>query len=182
MKKILLPLFLIFAAVTVAAQSTQTPITSTPAAGPAVTCPSTATIDELVKAINTAVSGPADQDRTCFRDIFYPEARLIPVGKSAVDASFKPHILTVDDWINAVAKRGKEVLGEQQIRVDGVEWANIVHLWSTYELTVDGKPAARGINSIQAVFDGKRWRIIQILWQAEDDTVKVPAKFLPAVK
>jgi hypothetical protein len=25
----------------------------------------------------------------------------------------------------------------------------------------------RGINSIQAVFDGKQWHIIQIVWQAE---------------
>lgn len=181
MKKILLPLLVIFAAVTVAAQTTQTPITSTPAAGPAITCPSTATLDDLVKAIDTAVTGPADQDRTCFRDIFYPEARLIPVGKAA-DGSFKPHILTVDGWIDAVAKRGKEVLGESQIKVERTEWAHIVHLWSTYALTVDGKPAARGINSIQAVFDGKRWRIIEILWQAEDETDKVPAKFLPAEK
>lgn len=182
MKKRLLPLVVILSvAVTVAAQSTTTPAAASPATT-AVNCPSTATLDELVKAINTAVSGPADQDRTCFRDIFYPEARLIPVGKSAADGSFKPHILTVDDWINAVAKRGKSVLGETQIKVERIEWANIAHLWSTYDLTLDGKPGARGINSIQAVYDGKRWRIIEILWQAEDETVKVPAKFLPAGK
>ena len=60
------------------------------------------------------------------------------------------------------------------------------HLWSTYETrtTPDGKPPAgkvmdRGINSIQAIFDGKQWKITQIIWQAEKPDDPVPAKYLP---
>ncbi len=169
MKKLLLPIFL-FAAATLTAQ--------TPAPAPATKCPATATLDQLIAAINTAVSGPADQDRTCFRDIFTPDARLIPIGKVS-EGAYKPHILTVDDWINAVAKRSHADLTEKQIKVETTSWANIAHLWSTYDLALDGKPAARGINSIQAFYDGTRWRIIEILWQAEDPTNTVPAKFLP---
>jgi hypothetical protein len=37
----------------------------------------------------------------------------------------------------------------------------------------------RGINSIQASFDGTRWRVLDILWEAETPTVKIPAKDLP---
>jgi hypothetical protein len=37
----------------------------------------------------------------------------------------------------------------------------------------------RGINSIQAIFDGKQWHIIQIIWQAQTPTNPVPEKYLP---
>ena len=39
-------------------------------------CPSTATLDDPVKAIDSAVTGPADEDRTCLRSLFLPEARV----------------------------------------------------------------------------------------------------------
>jgi hypothetical protein len=62
----------------------------------------------------------------------------------------------------------------------------MAHLWSTYETrtTPDGKPPEgkvidRGINSIQAIFDGKQWHIIQILWQAQTPANPVPEKYLP---
>jgi hypothetical protein len=37
----------------------------------------------------------------------------------------------------------------------------------------------RGINSIQAVFDGRRWRVSEILWQAESPDLPIPEKYLP---
>jgi hypothetical protein len=37
----------------------------------------------------------------------------------------------------------------------------------------------RGINSIQAMNDGKRWRIQESLWQAESPAELVPEKYLP---
>ena len=37
----------------------------------------------------------------------------------------------------------------------------------------------RGINSIQAVYDGKQWHIQEIVWQAETPTDPVPGKYLP---
>jgi len=140
-------------------------------------CPSTATIDGLIKAIDAAVSGPADQDRTCFRALFLPETRLIPL-RHLPDGSYQPRVLTVDDWIAAVAKRGNDSLTEKQLKVQTENYGHIAHLWSTYETVVDGK-ADRGINSIQAIFDGKQWKILQIMWQAETPTEKVPERYLP---
>lgn len=173
MKKNLLPLLLL-AATTLFAQTT-------PAPSPTIKCPSTATLDELTTAIYAAVTGPADQDRTCFRDIFTPDARLIPNGKAA-DGTVHSRVLTVDDWINAVAKRGHSSFFEKQIKAETTTWANIAHIWSTYETregTPDSKPTARGINSIQAINDGTRWHAIEIIWQAETPDNQVPAKFLP---
>ena len=143
------------------------------------TCPSTATLDGLIKATDAAVSGPANKDRTCFRALFLPNARLIPIRVSA-DGTATPRILAVDDWINAVAKRGSESFTEKQIKVGTETYGHMAHLWSTYEtLGSDGKMMDRGINSIQAIFDGRQWHVLQIIWQAESPTERVPEKYLP---
>ncbi|MGB6689565.1 MAG: hypothetical protein WBE76_17155 [Terracidiphilus sp.] len=150
------------------------------AAAQAPACQPTGTLDQLIKAIDAAVSGPADKDRACFRDVMLPDARLMPIVKSA-DGSFAPRILTVDGWIDAVRKRGSQVFYERQVKVSTETWGHMAHLWSTYETraTPDGKPEVRGINSIQAVFDGQRWKVISILWQAETPAEPVPEKYLP---
>ena len=36
-----------------------------------------------------------------------------------------------------------------------------------------------GINSIQAVFDGTRWKVSQIVWQPETPTEPIPGQYLP---
>lgn len=148
-------------------------------AGPAA-CPPTTTLDELIKAVDSAVSGPANQDRTCFRALFTADARLIPIRVSA-DGTATPRILTVQDWIDAVAKRGSAVFYEHQIKVRTESWAHLAHLWSTYTTSDSpaGKPIDRGINSIQAVYDGKQWHVVEIVWQAETATEPVPEKYLP---
>lgn len=153
----------------------------TPAAPPAsASCPSTATIDDLIKAIDAAVSGPGNRDRTCFRALFTADARLIPI-RVAADGTATPRILAVQDWIDAVAKRGSAIFYEHQIKVRTETWAHLAHLWSTYTTseTPDGKPVDRGINSIQAVFDGRQWHVVEIVWQAEKPTDPVPAQYLP---
>jgi len=143
-------------------------------------CPSTATLPQLITAIDAAVSGPADKDRACFRQLFLPDARLIPI-RIAADGTATPRILTVDGWIEAIRKRGSSVFHEHQISVKTEQWAHIAHLWSTYTTTIDSadKIADRGINSIQAIYDGKQWQIIQITWQAETPADPVPEKYLP---
>jgi hypothetical protein len=147
---------------------------------PIMSCPSTATLDDLIKAVDAAVSGPANKDRTCFRALFLPDARLIPLAQSA-DGGYKSRILTVDGWIIAVSKRGSEAFYEHQICVKSETYGQMAHLWSTYETRAEpsGKPLDRGINSIQAVYDGKQWRVIQIVWQAETPTNPLPQKYLP---
>jgi hypothetical protein len=182
-------LFLALAAAAVApailasAPRAQEPEPKITAAVPA--CPSTATLDQLITAVDAAVSGPGNQDRTCFRALFLPDARLIPI-RIAADGTATPRILTVQDWIDAVAKRGSASFIEHQVKVKTETWAHIAHLWSTYEThaapeagATEGKLMDRGINSIQAVFDGKQWKVIEITWQAEIPADPVPEKYLP---
>src|SRR4051794_29687727 len=78
-------------------------------------CPSTKTLPELIKALDDAISGPADKDRACFRALFRPGATLtaLMVDKNGI---LKPMALTVEDWIERVKKRGSTTLYERQLK------------------------------------------------------------------
>jgi|SRR5579872_5915147 len=143
-------------------------------------CPSTPTLGDLTKALDGAVSGPGNKDRTCLRDILLPEARMSPMTKGP-NGAFAPRLLSVDDWIAAVAKRGDQAFYEVQIKVNSDSYGHFAHLWSTYEIrpTPDGKPEVTGINSIQAVFDGTRWRVLSVLWEPETTAGPVPERYRP---
>jgi hypothetical protein len=146
----------------------------------ATACPSAKTLDDLVKALDDAVSGPTDKDRTCLRQLLIPEARLIPVSKGK-DGSSAPHILSLDDWIARVKASGRREFYEVQVKYPTDVYGHVAHLWSTYEVrpTPDGKPDIRGINSIQAFFNGSEWKVVEILWQAETPDEPIPSKYLP---
>ena len=69
---------------------------------------------------------------------------------------------------------------EHEISRDMERYGNIAHVFSTYEgrRTKDGDPFLRGINSIQLAFNGKRWFIETIFWQAENEQFPLPEKYL----
>lgn len=146
---------------------------------PSACLPST-TLEELTKALDDAVSGPADKDRTCLRDLLLSDARLTPIRKTA-DGSFAPRILTVEDWINAVSKGGNTPMYERQVKVRSETYGHFAHLWSTYEIrtTPDGAATVNGVNSVQAVNDGTRWRVLTVLWEPESTAGPVPEKYKP---
>ena len=151
------------------AQSNPPASDSTPSA-----CPTAATLDELTKALDDAVSGPGNKDRTCLRELLLPGARLTPLLKES--AKVAPRHLTVDEWIKAVAKRGTQEMYERQVKVTKEEYGHMAALWSEYEIrpTPDGKPSQHGVNSIQAVFDGSRWRVLAVLWETETTAGAAP--------
>jgi hypothetical protein len=144
------------------------------------TCPAATTLEELTKALDDAVSGAGNKDRACFRDLMLPDARLTPIVKRA-HGSFASRMLTVDDWINAVAKRGSDVFYERQVKVTTDTYGHFAHLWSTYEIreTPDGKATVTGINRVQAVNDGKRWHVFSVLWEPDTTAGSVPKQYLP---
>ena len=143
-------------------------------------CPPAATLDQLTKALDDAVSGPRDKDRTCLRELMLPEGRMVPIRKEQ-EGTFAPRMLTVDDWIKAVSSHAGAPFYEKQVKVRAEGYGHFAHLWSTYEIrpTPDGKAEVAGINSIQAVYDGKRWRVLSILWESDATAGPVPEKYLP---
>jgi hypothetical protein len=78
------------------------------------------------------------------------------------------------------ARIGKDGHIEHEIaqRVD--IFGNMANVWSSYESrrTPDDPQVTRGINSIQLVYDGKRWWISGAQWQHETAETPIPAKYL----
>src|SRR5207248_2014735 len=111
----------------------------------------------------------------------YPGARLIPTGiRQTGEAGSR--VLSPDDYVQRSSPQlEKDGFFEREISRRTEKFANIAHLFSTYEsrhAKDDAKPFARGINSIQMMNDGKRWWILTIFWQAEDDKNPLPAEYL----
>jgi hypothetical protein len=132
----------------------------------------------IAAAVDAAISGPADKDRSCMRQLFLPEAHLIIVTEGA-EGALQYTVLTLDDWITRVKARGSALLQEKQVKFSVASFGGIVHLWSTYVYHSDGKQVARGINSIQAVNVGGGWRVSGVLWQAESAASPLPKEVLP---
>ena len=160
---------------TAAQQSVQTP-----AADPK----DVATMDAIVAAVYDVISGPAGQKRNWdrFRSLFVPGARLIPTGRNPQTGEVASRVRTPEEYItrsSPLLEQNGFFEREISRRID--RFGSIAHIFSTYESrhkADDEKPFARGINSIQLMNDGKRWWIVTIFWQAEDDKNPLPAEYL----
>src|SRR5437763_1025839 len=115
MNRIAVPFALMVALLAASGYAKPSPAAAAPAAPApvAAACLPSTTLDELAKALDDAVSGPRDKDRTCLRELMLSEARLTPVRKDA-EGGFAPRVLTVDDWINAVRGQGGAPFYEKQ--------------------------------------------------------------------
>lgn len=147
---------------------------------PPAACPPSATLDQLPQALDEAMSGPGDKDRSCLRQMLLPDARLYLMVRVA-DNQLAPHALTMDEWISAVHERGSAPFLVKQIKVTNESFGHIAQLWSTYEMRSDpgAAPSSRGVYGLQAIFDGSSWRIAEILWQPERPDAPIPARYLP---
>jgi hypothetical protein len=140
------------------------------------------TLDHILAAVYDSISGPAgprDWDR--FRSLFYPGAHLIPTFVDPTTKKPTARFLTPDEY----AQRGQAFFDKEGFfevavanRID--QWDRIAHVWSTYESrhAKGEKPFARGINSMSLFFDGQRWWIVQIMWDAEAPGQPIPDKYL----
>lgn len=64
-------------------------------------------------------------------------------------------------------------------------YGNIVHLMSAYDskrTLQDAQPFARGVNSFQLWFDGRRWWVVTIYWEAETPNTPIPTELLQGVR
>jgi hypothetical protein len=162
----------------------------TPAPSPAQTTPApaaanpadVATMDSTIAALYDVISGPAGKrnwDR--FRSLFAPGARLIANGVRPT-GEIVSRVMTVEEY----AQRNgpffeKNGFFEQEAARHTDAFANIAQVFSSYEsrhAKDDENPFQRGINSIQLTNDGKRWWVVTIFWQGEDEKNPLPEKYL----
>lgn len=142
-----------------------------------------ASIDAIVAAVYDVISGPAGKKRDWdrMRSLFAPGARLIPTGPRQT-GGYGSRVFSVEDYIERNSPFfEKEGFYEREISRVIDQFGQIAHVFSTYDskhAPTDAKPFARGINSIQLMNDGKRWWIVTIFWQGEDEKTPLPAKYL----
>ena len=150
-----------------------------PAANPA----DVASIDAIINAAYDSISAPAGERRDWnrMRSLFIAGARLIPIDDSP-DGKIAPNVIDIDGYI---ARSGeyleKNGFFEKEVARRTEQFGHIAHAFSTYESrhrADDPKPFMRGINSIQLMYDGKRWWIVTIYWQHESARDPIPEKYL----
>jgi hypothetical protein len=154
-----------------------------PAPVPAPAPQDVATEESITRALYDVISGPAGGTRNWDRmkSLFLPEARLIPAGR-APDGGYRMRVMTLEDWIaGATPYFAREGFYERELAHRSDAFGQIVHRFSTYEsrhAESDSTPFARGINSIQLFNDGKRWWVVNIMWDAERPGLVIPDKYL----
>ena len=176
-KTVVLGSLLLLPAVPITAQQT------TPAPAPVAASADVGSEDAIVKALYDVISGPAGAARNWdrMRSLFHPEARLIPAGR-AQDGSYRIRVMTLADWIAGVEPYfAREGFFERELAHRSENFGQIVHRFSTYDskhAVSDTAAFARGINSIQLFNDGRRWWVMNIMWDAERPGLTLPAEYL----
>ena len=152
-----------------------------PAANPKDVASVDAIIAALYDANTNMVDRKVDPDR--FRSLFYPEVRF----NSTIANSAGPqaaHLLTwtIDDYVRvAMAGRPRGGFSEREIARTSESFGHIVQAFSTYRTYRDStdKNPIRGINSFQLFNDGKRWWVVNVLWDTEKPGHPIPSIYLP---
>lgn len=142
------------------------------------------TIDGIIKAYYEVISGPAGQPRQWSRDrtLYIPDIRFVAVSEDKngqARAQIASHQQFVDASDPMLVKDG---FYESEIHRVTQNFGHIAHVFSTYETRQkkDGPVIARGINSIELFYDGKRWWIASAIWDDERPDNKIPPEYLPA--
>ncbi len=138
-------------------------------------------VDAFLAALYGVISGPPgarDWDR--FRSLFIPEARLIAAFKKP-DGTISYRAMTVEGYVEGGKKYFQEKgFYEGEVSRKTEQFGSVTHVFSTYESreSPDAKPFARGINSIQLFYDGKRWWGVTIFWDSERPDQPIPPQYL----
>jgi hypothetical protein len=135
--------------------------------------------ETIVKAVYAVISGPAGQTRNWnrLRSLMPANGRFMVIAP-AKDGSFQTHFLTLDQYVAIAEPRLlKEGFYEHGVIGHVAAWGHIATVESPYESrhAPGAKPFARGINRFDLTNDGKRWWIVQIIWEGETATLPLPA-------
>ncbi len=148
------------------------------AASLAAQSPDLTTLDGIVKAMYTSISGPAGQKRDpeLQRSLFVPGARLAAAVRNG-----KGDLRLVNTDVEGYIKQSFPLMEqrgffEQEVARRVERYGNLAQVWSTYESREkEGGPVfERGVNSFQLLFDGKRWWCTGCAWADEESGKALP--------
>ena len=140
-----------------------------------------ATLDGVIAAYYEVISGPAGQPRQWSRDrtLYIPEIRFVAMSMGK-DGRPVAHKMTHQQFVDSSNAEVLKGFYEKEVHRVTQRFGNIAHVFSTYEsrLKIDGPVIARGINSIEAFWDGQRWWIASAIWDEERPDNPLPAEYL----
>lgn len=138
-------------------------------------------IESVIQAFYEVISGSAGTNREWdkVRALFCPGASLVP--SSVVCGSSPPSAISLESCIQRLAG----FLSQHDFFETGFihrmeVYGNIASVISTYEAfrAANGsEPGKRGMNFIQMLRDGNRWRITSMIWRDEDKDNSIPEKY-----
>lgn len=158
------------------------PAPAPPTADPA----DVASLDALVAALYDVISGDAGEPRDWerFESLFDPSARLVPIGRRAADAPVDAFPMTPREYRERNAPAFETTaFHETELARRTERFGHVAHVFSTYAARCcpdDAEPFMRGINSIQALWNGERWSVLSIVWDPERPDQPLPPEYLSA--
>ena len=137
-------------------------------------------IDSILAAVYNVISGPAgERDWNRFRSLFLPGAALTSAEKDR-DGIIRVRPRSVEGYVTgAGAYFAQHGFFESPIVSRVQTFGNVAQVFCSYESrgAASEAPFARGINSFQLAYDGKRWWIVSILWDEERPDNPLPKEF-----
>jgi hypothetical protein len=137
--------------------------------------------DAIITALYEVISGEAGQSRDWdrFKNLFTPDARLIPTSKNK-DAKISYASMTPADYVKMFESRVATGFYERELNRLTDAYGTIVHVFSTYETreSKDGPVTNRGINSIQLLKTHDRYYIMNIFWCGENTGFLLPDHYM----
>ena len=140
-------------------------------------------IDGIVAALYDIISGPPGKARDWSRlqAVFAPDGRLI-YNRALSGYAGVGQSMTVPQYANLVTvPLQSQGFFEKEIARSTNRFGQIAQVFSTYEArgaATDAKPYERGINSVQLFYDGRRWWVTSLTWQAETPATPLPVHYL----
>jgi len=143
-----------------------------------------ATIDGVIKAYYEVISGPTGQPRQWSRDrtLYIPDISFVAMSEDK-NGHPRAHIASHQQFVDASNDMLViEGFYESEIHRSTQKFGNIAHVFSTYEsrIKAGGPVIARGINSLELFYDGKRWWIASAVWDDERADNPIPQEYLTA--
>ena len=141
-------------------------------------------LDGIIKAFYETISGPVGQPRQWGRDrtLYTQGIQFFAIDRNGGKTSFRK--MTHEQYVNSTDDSFvKGGFTETEINRVTRRFGNLAHVFSTYEWqTADKKASGRGVNSIDLLFDGKRWWITAATWDDETPDNQIPKEFLNTKK
>ncbi len=138
-------------------------------------------VEAAMDALLETISGPAERsiDWDRFRNLFRGDVPFYI--RSNRNGQWSIAELSVEKYINNIGPNlEKRDFFETASNLHISRYGDMASVFMVYEsMAAPGeKPFDRGINSIELMFDGDRWWIVSLMWQAESTGVAIPKKWL----